>query len=134
MGRLKGVADSPSPFYREWRKSGRRGLCQRDPDGDGAARRGDREGWTQSGLDGHQASAAQQADPEGSEQEEAELQGGVGVGRSQHGHAQLLPGEQEGDRVCKSQPEATRTLIPCCYFVGNKAADGRGSYRHSPRL
>uniref|UniRef100_A0A8D3B2K1 Insulin-like growth factor binding protein 3 n=1 Tax=Scophthalmus maximus TaxID=52904 RepID=A0A8D3B2K1_SCOMX len=76
-------------------------------------RRGDREGWTQSGLDGHQASAAQQADPEGSEQEEAELQGGVGVGRSQHGHAQLLPGEQEGDRVLSSvqRPEAGILLV-----------------------
>lgn len=88
-------------------KSGRRSQCDGDGDGDGVARRGDREGWrSQPGVDGHQASAAQQADPEGSEQEDSELQGGVGLRRSQHGHAQLLPGEQEGDRVCKSHPEA----------------------------
>lgn len=84
-------------LHREQREPGRGRLCQRDPDNDGAARRGDREGRTQPRLDGHQADAAQQADPERSEQEDAELQGGVGVGRSQHGHAQLLPGDQEGD-------------------------------------
>ena len=97
--------------YRECWKSGRRRMCQRDSDHDGVAWRGDREGWAQSGVDGHQASAAQQADPERSEQEDPELQGGIGVRRSQHGHAQLLPGEQEGDRVCKSPHEGMRFMF-----------------------
>lgn len=89
-----------SPFRERW-KSGRRQQCQRDPDNDSAARRGDYEDWIQSGLNGHQASAAQQTDPERSEQEDSELQGGISLRRSQYGHAELLPGEQEGDRVCK---------------------------------
>lgn len=99
-------------FYpsRERWKSGRRRLCQRDCGNDSVAWRGNREGWAQSGVNGHQASTAQQADPERSEQEDAELQGGISVRRSQYGHAQLLPGEQEGDRVCKSHPEAMRFL------------------------
>lgn len=78
-------------------KSGRRRLCQHDRDDDGVARGGDCERRAQSWVDGHQASTAQQADPERSEQEDSELQGGVCVRRSQYGHTQLLPGEQEGD-------------------------------------
>lgn len=78
-------------------KSGGRRLRQRDLDDDGVARRGDREGRAQSWVDGHQASTAQHTDPEESEQEDSELQGGISVRRSQYGHAQLLPGEQEGD-------------------------------------
>jgi len=91
-----------------WKSSWR--LRQRDPDNDSDARRGDCEGWAQSGVNGHEVSAAQQAAADGSEQENAELQGGIGVGRSQHGHAQLLPGEQEGVWVCKSHPEAMKFL------------------------
>lgn len=43
-----------------------------------------------------QAAAPQQADPEGPEQEDPELQGGVGVQKDRHGCPELLPGEQEG--------------------------------------
>ncbi len=78
-------------------KSGRRVLCQRDRDDASGVWRGDCEGWEQSRDDGHQAYPAQQTDPERSDQEDSELQGGVSVRRSQYGHSQLLPGEQEGD-------------------------------------
>lgn len=78
-------------------KSGRRRLCERDGDDDGVAWRGDCQGRPQSRVDRHQASAAQQADPERSQQEDSELQGGISDRRNQYGHSQLLPGEQEGD-------------------------------------
>lgn len=47
-------------------------------------------------ADGRQAAAPQQADPEGSEQEDSELQGGIGVQKDHRGRPELLPGEQEG--------------------------------------
>ena len=84
------------PYRQRWKPGGGRG-CKRDAGFDGAARRGDREGRTQPGVDGRQVPAAKQTDPEKGDQEDAELQDGVGVVGSKHGHAQLLPGEQEGD-------------------------------------
>lgn len=77
--------------------SGRRRLCQCNLNNDGVAWHGNCEGRAQTWANGHQASTAQQADPEGSEQEDSELQGGVSVRGSQYGYTQLLNGEQEGE-------------------------------------
>lgn len=75
-------------------QSGKRQPCQRDCNHARASRWGDHERWTHTWAGEHQA--AQQADPEGSEQKDSELQGGVCFKRSEHGRAQLLPGEQKG--------------------------------------
>lgn len=112
-------------FWRNWRdvfsmklmtcshphrnESGRRRLRQHDGTHDGVARRSDGEGQPQ--LDEHQSPTPQHADPEGSEQEDSELQGGIGDGRNQYGRSQLLPGEQEGDWVCKSYTEAVTSVV-----------------------
>lgn len=105
-------------LFRERRKSGRRQRRQCDPDGDGVAWRVDRKGGSQPGVSGHQVSAAQQALPQRPEQEDSHLQDRIGLTWSQYGHAELLPGKQEGDRVCKS------TIRTSYQFKGeNRAAE-----------
>lgn len=81
-------------------KPGGRRLGQHNSTDASPARDGDCEEWPRR----HQESSAQQAHPKGSEQKNSELQGGVSLRRGQYRHTQLLPGEQERHRVCKSHP------------------------------